>query len=38
VLDAYNLKELKFGREYIIHKPFDPRLLERVSKAVAEAA
>ena len=38
VLDAYNLKELKFGREYIIPKPFDPRLLVRVSKAVAEAA
>ncbi|HEY9210234.1 MAG TPA: malic enzyme-like NAD(P)-binding protein [Methylotenera sp.] len=38
VLEAYNLKELKFGREYIIPKPFDPRLLARVSKAVAEAA
>lgn len=38
VLDAYNLKELKFGKEYIIPKPFDPRLLARVSKAVAEAA
>jgi malate dehydrogenase (oxaloacetate-decarboxylating)(NADP+) len=37
-LDAYNLKELKFGKEYIIPKPFDPRLLARVSKAVAEAA
>jgi malate dehydrogenase (oxaloacetate-decarboxylating)(NADP+) len=38
VLDAYNLKALTFGREYIIPKPFDPRLLARVSKAVAEAA
>jgi malate dehydrogenase (oxaloacetate-decarboxylating)(NADP+) len=38
VLEAYNLKELKFSREYIIPKPFDPRLLARVSKAVAEAA
>lgn len=38
VLEAYNLKALKFGREYIIPKPFDPRLLARVSKAVAEAA
>jgi len=38
VLDAYNLKELKFGKEYIIPKPFDPRLLARVSKAVTEAA
>lgn len=38
VLDAYNLTGLEFGKEYIIPKPFDPRLLERVSKAVAEAA
>lgn len=38
VLEAYNLKELKFGKDYIIPKPFDPRLLARVSKAVAEAA
>lgn len=38
VLDAYNLKTLEFGKEYIIPKPFDPRLLARVSMAVAEAA
>jgi malate dehydrogenase (oxaloacetate-decarboxylating)(NADP+) len=38
VLKAYNLKELKFGRDYIIPKPFDKRLLERVSQAVANAA
>jgi malate dehydrogenase (oxaloacetate-decarboxylating)(NADP+) len=38
VLDAYNLKALEFGKEYIIPKPFDPRLLARVSRAVAEAA
>jgi malate dehydrogenase (oxaloacetate-decarboxylating)(NADP+) len=38
VLHAYNLTELKFGKEYIIPKPFDPRLLERVSSAVAKAA
>jgi len=37
VLDAYNLKELKFGKEYIIPKPFDPRLIERVAPAVAKA-
>ncbi len=37
VLDAYHLKSLAFGHEYIIPKPFDPRLLARVSKAVAEA-
>ena len=38
VLDAYNLKELAFGPEYIIPKPFDPRLLAVVSTAVKEAA
>ncbi len=38
VLQAYNLKELKFGKEYIIPKPFDKRLLARVSGAVAKAA
>jgi malate dehydrogenase (oxaloacetate-decarboxylating)(NADP+) len=38
VLAAYNLTELKFGKEYIIPKPFDKRLLERVSGAVARAA
>jgi malate dehydrogenase (oxaloacetate-decarboxylating)(NADP+) len=38
VLDAYNLKELSFGKEYFIPKPFDPRLLERVAPAVAKAA
>ena len=38
VLEAYNLAELKFGMEYIIPKPFDERLLARVSGAVAKAA
>ncbi len=38
VLEAYNLTELEFGREYIIPKPFDKRLLTRVSEAVAKAA
>ena len=38
VLKAYNLTELSFGRDYIIPKPFDPRLLEKVSSAVAKAA
>jgi malate dehydrogenase (oxaloacetate-decarboxylating)(NADP+) len=38
VLTAANVKELNFGRDYIIPKPMDPRLLERVSKAVADAA
>ena len=35
---AYNLKRLAFGREYIIPKPLDPRLLTIVSPAVAKAA
>ncbi len=38
VLSAYNLKALAFGKDYIIPKPFDPRLLARVSEAVAGAA
>lgn len=35
---AYNLKHLHFGRDYFIPKPFDSRLLTRVSIAVAKAA
>lgn len=31
-------KELKFGPEYIIPTPFDPRLLIKISTAVAKAA
>jgi len=38
VLQAYNLTSLSFGKEYIIPKPFDKRLLARVSGAVADAA
>jgi len=38
VLDAYQLTELSFGKEYIIPKPFDPRLMARVSGRVADAA
>ena len=38
VLAAYNLKSLSFGKEYIIPKPFDARLLAQVSGAVAKAA
>ena len=38
VLDAYGGGELKFGADYIIPKPNDPRLLGRVTAAVAEAA
>lgn len=38
VLKAYNMTEIKFGPQYIIPKPFDPRLLEIVAPAVAKAA
>ena len=38
VLKAYGLKKLKFGPDYIIPKPFDPRALEYVAPAVAKAA
>ncbi|HET7010650.1 MAG TPA: NADP-dependent malic enzyme [Anaerolineales bacterium] len=38
VLHAYGLDSLKFGPEYIIPKPFDPRVLLWESPAVAEAA
>jgi len=35
---AYELKRVSFGKEYIIPKPLDPRLLTVVSSAVAKAA
>ncbi|GAP64298.1 malate dehydrogenase [Ardenticatena maritima] len=38
VLRAYNLENLQFGPEYIIPKPFDPRVLLWVAPAVAKAA
>jgi malate dehydrogenase (oxaloacetate-decarboxylating)(NADP+) len=38
VLRAYGLRRLGFGPEYIIPKPFDPRVLIWESSAVAEAA
>ena len=38
VLRAYGVDTLKFGREYLIPKPFDPRVLLWESPAVAEAA
>lgn len=38
VLKAYGLDELKFGPDYILPKPFDPRLKDFVSAAVARAA
>jgi malate dehydrogenase (oxaloacetate-decarboxylating)(NADP+) len=38
VLQAYGLPRLQFGRDYIIPKPNDHRVLEWVTPAVAEAA
>ena len=38
VMRAYGLNALRFGREYIIPKPLDPRVLMRLSPAVAQAA
>ncbi|MDO6806768.1 hypothetical protein Q4595_30195, partial [Wenyingzhuangia sp. 1_MG-2023] len=38
VLDAYGLESLAFGREYIIPKAVDTRLLGAVSFAVAQAS
>src|SRR5438270_5895509 len=35
---AYGGQNFKFGREYIIPKPFDPRVLTAVAPAVAQAA
>ena len=37
VLDAYQLNALSFGKDYILPKPFDPRLIERIPPAVAAA-
>nr|WP_115720095.1 malic enzyme-like NAD(P)-binding protein [Gallaecimonas mangrovi] len=38
VLSAAGVDSLSFGRQYIIPKPMDPRLLPRVARAVAQAA
>jgi malate dehydrogenase (oxaloacetate-decarboxylating)(NADP+) len=38
VCRAYGVERLSFGREYLIPKPFDPRVLVWEASAVAEAA
>ena len=38
VLKAYKLESLSFGKEYIIPKPLDPRLISCVASCVARAA
>ncbi len=35
---AYNNKNMSFGKQYLIPKPLDPRLISTVSPAVAKAA
>jgi malate dehydrogenase (oxaloacetate-decarboxylating)(NADP+) len=38
VIRAYGGEKIEFGRNYIIPKPFDPRVLTWVAPAVAKAA
>ncbi len=38
VTSAYGIANLSFGPEYLIPKPFDPRLMGRIAPAVAQAA
>ncbi len=38
VAAAYGAPDLAFGPEYLIPKPFDPRLIARIAPAVAKAA
>ena len=38
VAAAYKGEGLRFGRDYLIPKPFDPRLIEMIAPAVAKAA
>jgi malate dehydrogenase (oxaloacetate-decarboxylating)(NADP+) len=38
VARAYGMRGLRFGAQYLIPKPFDPRLIEVLAPAVAQAA
>ncbi|TFW10485.1 NADP-dependent malic enzyme [Oxalobacteraceae bacterium OM1] len=38
VATAYGISNLSFGPEYVIPKPFDPRLMTTIAPAVAQAA
>jgi malate dehydrogenase (oxaloacetate-decarboxylating)(NADP+) len=38
VASAYGIEDLSFGPEYLIPKPFDPRLIVNIAPAVAKAA
>ena len=37
VAQAYGIESLSFGPDYLIPKPFDPRLIARIAPAVAKA-
>ncbi len=37
VANAYGISNLSFGPEYVIPKPFDPRLMMKIAPAVAKA-
>jgi malate dehydrogenase (oxaloacetate-decarboxylating)(NADP+) len=38
VVAAYGGEDLKFGKDYLIPKPFDPRLIVKLAPAIAQAA
>jgi len=38
LLEMYQVDELRFGADYFIPKPFDPRLIELIPKAIYDAA
>ena len=38
LLDIYKVEELSFGKDYFIPKPFDPRLIDLIPKAIFDAA
>ena len=38
LLEIYKVDELSFGRDYFIPKPFDPRLIDLIPKAIFDAA
>jgi malate dehydrogenase (oxaloacetate-decarboxylating)(NADP+) len=38
VASAYDIEDLSFGPDYLIPKPFDPRLILKIAPAVARAA
>ncbi len=38
LLEIYQVEELSFGKDYFIPKPFDPRLIDLIPKAIFDAA